>query len=51
MAWINWDSVCVPKEDGGLGVRRILTTLPKNLLKIDSIEEIILAGALKKERK
>jgi len=29
----------------------ILTTPPKKNLKIDSIEEIIPAGALKKERK
>jgi len=23
VAWIKWDSICVPKEDGGLGVRRL----------------------------
>jgi len=23
IAWIKWDSVCIPKEDGGLGVRRL----------------------------
>jgi hypothetical protein len=23
--WINWDSICSPKEDGGLGVRRMGT--------------------------
>nr|ABE79576.2 RNA-directed DNA polymerase (Reverse transcriptase) [Medicago truncatula] len=23
IAWIKWDSICVPKEDGGLGVRRL----------------------------
>jgi len=23
IAWIKWDDICVPKEDGGLGVRRL----------------------------
>ena len=23
MAWIKWDFICLPKEDGGLGVRRV----------------------------
>ena len=23
MAWINWNSICLPKEEGWLGVRRV----------------------------
>ena len=23
IAWIKWDSICLPKEDGCLGVRRM----------------------------
>ena len=23
IAWINWDSICSPKDEGGLGVRRV----------------------------
>lgn len=23
IAWVDWDSVCLPKEDGGLGVRKL----------------------------
>jgi hypothetical protein len=23
MAWIKWDTICLPKEDEGLGVRRV----------------------------
>jgi hypothetical protein len=23
IAWVDWDSVCLPKEEGGLGVRRM----------------------------
>ena len=23
IAWIKWDDICVPKEDGGLGVKRL----------------------------
>jgi len=23
IVWIKWDDICVPKEDGGLGVRRL----------------------------
>jgi len=23
ISWINWESICTPKEDGGLGVRSV----------------------------
>jgi len=23
IAWVDWTSVCMPKEEGGLGVRRL----------------------------
>lgn len=23
ISWVDWDSVCLPREEGGLGVRRL----------------------------
>ena len=29
IAWIKWDTVCLPKEKGGLGIKDILALLGK----------------------
>ncbi|KAL0439753.1 UNVERIFIED_CONTAM: hypothetical protein Slati_2458300 [Sesamum latifolium] len=51
--WISWDKLCVPKDEGGLGLKRLgafnLAMLAKQLWRIISNSNALLSQMLKQK--